>query len=245
MLLLGLALALVFGISHLLGGSPEDSGNPSARPAAASVGSPTGARTPSATGEPAYDGGPGDKDGTAESGSGKATTPLAAPTGPCADGDIRVAPSVDGPSYAGQGVTITLNLTTVESPACSWKVSAASVVVKLTSGDDRIWSTQDCPAGIDPVSVVVRRDHVTKAAVTWSGQRSDDDCSRTTPWSQPGYYHVEAAALGADPQERQFRLLAPTAPTITATPKADRDAPTGTRGTTGTGTDASPGPGQT
>jgi len=155
----------------------------------------------------------------------KVKTPLAVPTGPCADSDVRVTPAVKGPAYAGRNVTITLRLTTVESPACTWEVSPQSVVVQLTSGSDRIWSTQDCPTGIDSGSVVVRKDHVTAVGVTWSGQWSDDDCSRATLWAQPGYYHAKAAALGAEPEEAQFQLLTPPRPTITPKPKAENDQP--------------------
>jgi len=130
---------------------------------------------------------------------------------------------VDSTAFAGSDVAITLNLTTLESPACTWEVSPDSVVVKLTSGSDRIWSTQDCPAAIEAQSVIVRKDAVTKVDVTWSGQRSDDDCTRTTLWAQPGYYFATAAALGAEPAEQQFELLTPLRPTITPTPTAKPD----------------------
>lgn len=218
-LVLGIALALVFGISHLLGSSPDESDNPSARPAAATAASTTTGTVPASgpTGNAATTGEPKrrkkNRNGTA------LATPLAVPTGLCADSDVRVTPSVDGRAYAGQNVTITLNLTAVESPACTWMVSPDSVVVKLTSGDDRIWSTQDCASAIESGSVVVRKDNVTKVGVTWSGQRSDDECTRTPDWAQPGYYHAAAAALGAEPEVEQFELLTPTPPTITATPK--------------------------
>lgn len=221
--MVGVALGLVFGISHLLGGSPDPSGNPSARPAAASAGSPSAGATmnagPTSAVTPLAD---GKRDKKAK--VSKTPTPLAVPTGPCADSDVQVTPSVDGAAVAGQDVTITLNLTTADSPACTWQVSPASVVLKVTSGSDRIWSTQDCRAAVKPQSVVVRKDHVSKVGVTWSGQRSDDDCSRTTTWAQPGYYHAEAAALGAEPHDEQFRLAAPAAPTITASPKAHKKA---------------------
>lgn len=214
--MLGVALALVFGISHLLGASPGRSGNPSARPAAASAGSP-GARTPNAGADrPSR---VNAANAAKKAKAGKVKIPLAVPNGPCADDDLRVSPSVDGAAYAGHDVTITLNLTAVESPACTWQVSPESVVVKLTSGSDRVWSTQDCPSAVDRRSVVVRRGHLTKVGVTWSGQRSDEECTRTTLWAQPGYYHAEAAALGAEPANQQFRLLTPIRPTITATPK--------------------------
>ena len=216
LLVLVVAVSLVYGIGQLLAGDPAKSDNPSARSAAASQGSPSAGRSPSsgATGA-ASDDESGGKDG--------AKAPLAVPTGPCADSDVRVDPSVDDTAYAGGDVTITLNLTTLESPACTWEVSSDSVVVKLTSGRDRIWSTQDCSAAIATQSVIVRKDAKTKVDVTWSGQRSDEDCTRTPDWAQPGYYFATAAALGAEPQDQQFQLLTPLRPTITPTPTAKPD----------------------
>jgi len=209
-------MSLVYGIGQLLAGDPTKSNNPSARPAAASQGSPSAGGSPSsgATGAATDD---------ESDGKGGAKAPLAVPTGPCADGDVRVDPSVDGTAYAGNDVTITLTLTTLESPACTWVVSSDSVVVKLTSGSDRIWSTQDCSAAIATQSVIVRKDAKTKIDITWSGQRSDDDCTRTPDWAQPGYYFATAAALGAEPEDQQFQLLTPLPPTITPTPTPKRD----------------------
>jgi hypothetical protein len=222
LLVAALALGLVFGISHLLGGSPDKSDNPSARPAAATAGSPTSGdtRAVAPTGGPTAPGGV--EETPKKNKAGKVKTPLAVPTGPCADSDVTVVPSVDGDAFAGQDVTITLSLQTAESPACDWEVSPESVVLKLSSGSDRIWSTQDCPAAVTRQPVVVRKDHVTKAQITWSGMRSDDECTRTTDWAQPGFYHAEAAALGSEPEDRQFELKEPVAPTITATPKVDK-----------------------
>jgi len=209
-------MSLVYGIGQLLAGDPTKSKNPSARPAAASQGSPSAGRSPSS-------GATGSASDDESDGKGGAKAPLAVPTGPCADSDVRVDPSVDGTAYAGSDVTITLNLTTLESPACTWEVSSDSVVVKLTSGSDRIWSTQDCAAAIATQSVIVRKDAKTKVDITWSGQRSDDDCTRTTLWAQPGYYFATAAALGAEPEDQQFQLLTPLRPTITPTPTAKPD----------------------
>jgi hypothetical protein len=221
LLVVGLALALVYGVSHLLGGSPTESDNPSARPAAATVSSPSSGLSSAATPTPGLgqQGAPGP--GKKRNKPAETKTPLAVPTGRCADSDVQVVPSVDGDAFAGHDVTITLNLQTAESPACNWVVSADSVVLKLSSGDDRIWSTQDCPAAVSEQPVVVRKEVAAKAYVTWSGQRSDDECTRTTDWAQPGYYHAQAAALGSEPQDRQFELKPPVAPTITATPTVE------------------------
>jgi len=217
---LALTFALVFGISRLLSDGGQGSDSPSARPAAAPAASPSSGRTPSASALPAgnAEGKPG-KDKKEGGDKAKATkTPLAVPTGPCEATDVSVVPSVDDPAYAGRPVTITLNLSTLESPACTWEVSPDSVVVKLTSGADRIWTTQDCEEAIPAESVVVRKDQETKVDVAWSTLRSDEECTRFTSWAQPGYYHATAAAYGAEPKDIQFQLLRPVAETITPEP---------------------------
>jgi hypothetical protein len=223
MLVLTVLALLVFGVLHLAGGS-----SPAPRPASAPVASPSSGLTPS-TSEPAAPvGTPNASAGSTSAGTGQTTkhrkhptptpTPLAVPTGPCSDSDVLVTPAVRR-AYAGRDVTITLDLTTRTSPACTWQVSAKTVVVALTSGSDRIWSSQDCPSVLGRHSVVIRKDSVTKVPLVWGGRRSDDGCSRRTLWAEPGWYHVQAAAYGAGPADEQFHLLTPPRPTITETPK--------------------------
>jgi hypothetical protein len=131
---------------------------------------------------------------------------------------VQVTPAVPDSAHAGSPVDFELELRTLESAACTWAVSSRALVLKLTSGDDRIWSTQDCPAAVPRQSVVVRSELTSTIRVTWNGQRSDGSCSRTTAWAQPGYYHVQAAALGAEPSATQFRLANAVRPTITPSP---------------------------
>ena len=112
-------------------------------------------------------------------------------------------------------------------PACNWVVSPDHLVVKVTSGEDRFWSTQDCGGAVPKQSVVVRSEAPTTVSMAWNGQRSDADCSRTTSWADPGYYHVVAAAFGAEPTDVQFRLYRPVRETITASPSPS-PSPSGT-----------------
>lgn len=204
-------LALVFAIGRLLNGgsSPAHtaveaaatpSSTPSASPAAGLAGPMplrpvgTGAVQPSATGSPVV---------------------LAAPSGPCAVDEITVTPSVPS-ADAGGKVSLVLELTGIR-PACTFSVTSKTVVAKVTSGKDRIWSTQDCPHAISASTVVVRSAAPTKVVVPWSGRRSDDDCSRSTSWALPGYYHLTAAAIGSEPATAQFRLGVPPRPVVTKT----------------------------
>ncbi len=117
---------------------------------------------------------------------------------------------------AGGKVVLKLQLSGTQ-PACTFAVSSNTVVVRLTSGIDRIWSSQDCPGSVPRRDVVVRNAVPTTIDVSWSGRRSDSTCSGSTAWALPGYYHAETAALGSTPANSQFRLSLPTRPVVTKT----------------------------
>jgi hypothetical protein len=208
LLVLVVALGLVFGIAHLLG-----SGGGTSAPAARRVGAVT---SPSTTPAPAAVS-PTQTVGSRPQVS-PTPTPLAMPSGPCASSDVVVTPSVRGAAYAGRPVVFAMSLTTKVSPACDWDVTAESLAVRITSGSDRVWSTQDCVGAVPRQSVVVRKDQPVSVTVVWNGQRSDAECTGTTPWMEPGYYHVVAAAFGSEPTDVQFPLLPPPRRTITASP---------------------------
>lgn len=209
LLLLGLVFALVFGLSRVFGGGGDGSPEPAAQPAS---GVATTEVTPSATSTA------GVSPETAKEPAKKTRIPLAMPTGPCQDRDVRIVPSLENDAFMGEDVRLTLRISTFDSPACSWEVSPDTVVVKLTSGSDRVWSSQDCPSAVPTEPVVLRDRKATSVEVIWSGRRSDSDCSRLTDWAQAGYYHVTAAAMGSEPESQQFQLRSPAPITITPTP---------------------------
>ncbi len=147
--------------------------------------------------------------------------PLATPVGSCVDGDVRVSPTVDS-AVAGRPVTITLQLRTVTSEACTWRVSSNHVAVKVTSGEDDIWSTRECPGVVPVLDVVVRRDATSTLDLIWNARRSDDRCPALTEWALPGFYYVAAAALGGEPSDVQFELQAPSPEVIVRDRKNDQ-----------------------
>ena len=216
-LVLTVALGMVFGIAHLLGGTGSEPTGDAAQVVGAQAAAPQPSKPLStADADPRED----TKQRHRPKPS-KTKTPLAEPSGPCEASDIVATPKVKGTAYAGNRVTFRLALTTLETPACTWRVSPTSLAVKLVSGSDRIWSSQDCPAAIAATDVIVRKDHPAKVDVHWHGQRSDSTCSRTTPWAQPGWYHVQSAAFGAEPVDEQFELQPPVPVTITPKPKPE------------------------
>jgi hypothetical protein len=208
LLVLAVAAALVFGIGKALGAGGDGSEEtPQARVVAAP---PSTSSTPRAT--PTVTRTPKKKPKKPE---------LAQPTGPCTESDVVVTPSTNA-ARAGGDIPITLLVTTKVSEACTFVVSSETVVLKLTSGDDRIWSSQQCPKAIPTTTVVARKTVPGQAVATWHGHRSNDECSLTAPWALPGYYHAQAAALGSDATDVQFQLYAPERATITPKPKVKK-----------------------
>ena len=130
-----------------------------------------------------------------------------------------VTPRVADP-VRGDDVTISLSLQTVESPACTWKVSADTVTVRISDGDTEVWTTRHCPKVVPEEDVVVRNAVSTVVEVIWRETRlSDDGCPTKTDWADEGDYTIVAAALGGEPIETDFDLPNPTSETVT--PDAD------------------------
>ena len=215
--MLSIAVALVVGIAQLLGISSDE---PEADVSATTVGSGTAPGPPVATADArAAEKSPSKPEKKRKPKRKKSKKPLPEPTGPCEVSDVVVTPEVVGAAHAGSPVTFRLNVTTLETPACTYRVSPRTVVVKLVSGTDRIWSSQDCPAVLPEVDVIARKKVPGVAELQWRGQRSDSGCTRTTPWALAGWYHAQAAAFGAEPTDVQFELLPAVAPTITPKPE--------------------------
>lgn len=212
---LGVPLVLVVVLARVLGGSADgkDTGQ------ATQVAAPT---SPSADSSAAPVTGPTAPPAKARKGKKKGTpapppTPvLAEPTGPCTNEDILVTPTVTEVP-GGSVVPIAFNLRTQTSEACTWHMSADTLAVTITSGSDHIWSSRECPAAITAQDVVVRKASDTPVTVTWDTRRSDEGCTNQREWARLGWYHVQAAALGGEPTDVQFELVAPSAPVVTKT----------------------------
>jgi hypothetical protein len=233
LVLVAVVFALVFGVARLLGGGGGGNG-PSAQPVGAEVSSsPTSASsfappTPAPVGTaPTLSSSPTASQSPSvgkSAGKSPTATALPEPSGTCSVDDIVIAPSIKDQAHAGKPVTFAMQLTTKSTPACTFAVAPDSLVVRITSGSDRVWSTQDCPKAVPTRSVVLRKDTPTTLDVTWSAMRSDASCSKTTQWAQPGYYHAMAAVFGAEPVDDQFELLKPVRPTVAAKPSPSSKA---------------------
>lgn len=208
LIVVGIAVLLVVLVAQLLGGSSDGASESDGK--ATTVSTETSeSSSPTATTEPRAT-----KPRTAKE---KPRKRLARPDGPCEDADVLVEPVVGETPEAGRDVRIGLRLRTQEAEACTWQVSRDTVTVSITSGDDDIWSSRECPKVIPTEDVVLRRAKATRVTIDWNAKRSDDECSEYTDWAMPGWYHVQAAALAGEPADVAFELVRPVSETITKT----------------------------
>ena len=212
-------LLLVVVLARVLGGSADgkDGATATATQAGATT-APTVAPSAGPTAEVAP--GTGKKGKKGKQDQAEVTVPtepvLAEPTGPCTESDIVATPVLTS-AAGGADVPITINLRTLVTEACTWQASPETMTVTITSGSDYIWSSRECPASIPPQDVVVRQAVDAPVVVTWSARRSDEECTKLTDWAMPGFYHVQAAALGGDATDVQFELVAPQPGVVTTT----------------------------
>jgi hypothetical protein len=213
-MVLGIATLLVFGVAKMLGGSGDaSSGGDRARRVAEVAPTPS-VPTSSApdTTQPTANGKPHRK--KAE----EPVTPVAMPSGPCAASDIAITPSVPKP-IAGGDITLVLDISSLNTPACTWKLSGKTMALKITSGNDLIWTSSECPRVIPEQDLTVRQIEPTRVKLTWDARRSEPGCPVRTEWALPGTYHLHVAALAGQPQDATFLLTAPSPPEVTKTAK--------------------------
>lgn len=217
---LGLGAALVVLVAGLLrGGSDASSATDPTGTAEQAAGVPL---TPPSSFGPTTGLTAAGGDGSGKKRRGKpastpTTPPLAQPSGPCEAGDVVVEPVLDR-AVAGSDVPIVLELRTVSVEACTWRISSKHVTVTITSGSDEIWASRKCPRTVPVTDEVIRRDVPVRTTVVWNAQRSNLGCPGRSQWALPGYYHVAAAALGGEPSDVQFQLVAPQREVVTVTP---------------------------
>lgn len=133
----------------------------------------------------------------------KKNAPLMTPTGGCDVAEVAMSIEVADVDQ-GKANPITLELTGPQGTACTQAITSSTLVLRITSGDDVVWSSDDCPDKLLAEEVVVRAKPAGKYTFTWNGQRSTGSCANTGPDAKPGGYWVEAALIGADAHKAFF-----------------------------------------
>jgi hypothetical protein len=214
LMVLGIALLLVVGFAKLLGGGGGSGGDAAAKVAdtTSSLGSDPSSNGPVTSG-PTDDGGP---PRARHSRHDDPVTRPAMPSGPCAASDVAITPSVPKP-IAGSDISVVLDISSLETPACTWTLSGTTMALKITSGQDLIWTTAHCAKAIPTQDLTLRQADPTRVRLTWNARRSEPGCPAQTQWALPGTYHLHVAALAGQPQDVTFLLTAPSPAHITRT----------------------------
>ena len=172
--------------------SPSPSATPSASPSASGSGSPSASSTPSPS----------------ASTKPKATPkPKPTPTGPvaCEPEELRATLTGKQRLKPEQGTTFTLSLINGSATACVVSVTPENFELKLYSGTDRIWTSDDCAKAIEPRKATVKAEDAVEWTMAWDGQRSRAGCGSRPEVPRPGTYFATAQLEGAKPV--QLRMI--------------------------------------
>jgi hypothetical protein len=127
--------------------------------------------------------------------AGGSPTPTRSParTGPvtCADAVLRLAVTSDLRSYP-QGTTprFTVRVTNTSSTPCRRDLGGKQVELRVYSGEDRIWSSDDCGDTDGRLVQTIGAKSYLETVMTWPGTRSRPGCAGERPRVQPGTYYV-------------------------------------------------------
>ncbi len=124
------------------------------------------------------------------------------PTGPtveqlanpkeCTREALELVPSFAADSIsAGQAANISLLVRNTGEVPCLVDMSASTVHAVVTSGDDQIWASDHCGAGLpENRRLLLDVDASDTTVISWSGTRSEAGCPAGQPATKPGTYRL-------------------------------------------------------
>ena len=130
----------------------------------------------------------------------KATPAAAAlskrPGDPCSEGDLVLSMQGKQDVYAsGVQPNFLISLVNTGPVMCSADVGPRSMEVRITSGEDRIWSNSECVSGEATEVQRLQRGVPFVRSLNWDRRRSSSDCRTDPPAALPGTY-VAVARMG-------------------------------------------------
>ena len=168
-------LVLVLLLLQLLGGGDDDDRLAQQRPSAAASATP----------------GPTPPASTSADPSATPDPSASASAAPCGDDVLSVEAVATDESYAvGEQPRLELQVTNTGTAPCSRDLGQAEVELQVVSGDDRIWSSDDCAPGGETDLTVLQPGEAETSTVTWPGTRSLPGCQGDDEPADAGTYRV-------------------------------------------------------
>ncbi len=118
------------------------------------------------------------------------------PGEPCSEADLVIGLHGRQEVYAG-GTRPNFLITVVNTGPvmCKADVGPRAMEIRITSGEDRIWSTSDCVSGAGVDVKELERGVPYVRSLDWDRRRSSGDCRADPPSALPGTY-VAVARMG-------------------------------------------------
>jgi hypothetical protein len=133
-------------------------------------------------------------------------SPTPAPLLTCRDSVLQITAESDADAYpAGGKPRFTLTVRNIGTVACKRALGPGAVELRVFSGEDRIWSSDDCNESKEQGVLTLPAGAARATTVQWGGKRTKPGCE-TGETAQPGTYRVSARVGSVIRQGSVFRI---------------------------------------
>jgi hypothetical protein len=133
-------------------------------------------------------------------------SPSPAPLQTCRDTVLQVSAESDAESYpTGGAPRFRLTVRNVGSVSCRRALGPDAVELRVFSGEDRIWSSDDCNEAKGQGVLTLKPGEAQALTVRWPGKRTKPGCD-VGEGAQPGTYRVSARVGSIVRQGSVFRI---------------------------------------
>ncbi|MDT7540076.1 MAG: hypothetical protein QOI82_3661, partial [Actinomycetota bacterium] len=134
------------------------------------------------------------------------TPPSPAPLQTCRDTVLQVTAESDAEAYPSGGAPrFTLTVRNIGSVSCRRALGPDAVELRVFSGEDRIWSSDDCNEAKGQGVLTLTPGEAQALTVRWPGKRTKPHCD-VGDVAQPGTYRVSARVGSIVRQGSVFRI---------------------------------------
>ncbi len=103
--------------------------------------------------------------------------------------------------------TFKLSVINGSGTTCIATVNKKNFELKIYSGTDRIWSSNDCATAVKSIRTKLPAERVSAWTMTWNGRRSARHCKNRPEIPQGGTYFATAQLDGAKPVQLRMILV--------------------------------------
>ena len=134
--------------------------------------------------------------------------PSPAPVPACGDAALQVRVESDAEAYKkGAAPRFVLSVVNTGPVPCRRALGPGAVELRVFSGEDRIWSSDDCSKGTGQGILELAPNDARQLTVQWPGKRTKPGC-KLGETAQPGTYRVSARVGDIVRQGSIFRITA-------------------------------------